>query len=415
MRRERAIWLASIMVAVLIAAIGLTVAGSGQWLHDRYEQQNRVCSIRIPPETVKIPKPDLSGSRSIIIDLRASGTKCHAGKQRTELGFGLTTVGALLMVGGGVFLVLVLVRGGRVLVRGGGRAGPARPTGKQSRSLGALLAGVGRSILVVGGIGFLLLLFGAIITDASPFKALYMPKPGDREYKNWATPGSMDWAYAVLYIGLAALCGVLVKVGGSARGRGRRHLQASAEELLATDPRPPVLYLRSFEADDVMAASTGDGDSAEEALVAALSMTGPVVALGEPGEALPPLGAARAYTADAHWQLHISDWAEEARLIVLLAGRTDAFWWEVRHLAASGALGKSIFLLPGGKAYASFRDRFIETVPGTGLPAALKGTDTLFSVAGILRFEDRVPRLKPIALGPMTKKRWLEVLAGPDR
>jgi hypothetical protein len=246
-------------------------------------------------------------------------------------------------------------------------------------------------------------------------RAVYTSKPGDRDVRSADDLNrvSVDWPYLLLYGGLAVLCVLVVVLGWNAARRGRRHLQASADELRASDPRPPVLYLRSFEADDVMAASKGLGDSAEEALVAALTVIGPVVALGEPGEKLPPLGAARAYTANDRWQLHISDWAAEASQVVLLAGHTASFWWEVRHLAAVRALNKAVFLLPGGNAYATFRDRFMREVPGVNLPAGLPGTDQLFAIAGILRFHGNTPWLQPVAPGAMTKTRWMSMLFGP--
>jgi hypothetical protein len=136
------------------------------------------------------------------------------------------------------------------------------------------------------------------------------------------------------------------------------------------------------------------------------------VALGEPGEKLPPLGAARAYSTDDRWQLHISDWAAEASQVVLLAGHTDNFWWEVRHLVASGSLGKAVFLLPGGDAYLAFRERFMREVPGIPLPATLPGSGEMFTVAGILRFTGNASQLYPVPPGPMTKARWMAMLVG---
>ncbi|WP_319453239.1 MULTISPECIES: hypothetical protein [unclassified Mycobacterium] len=395
-QRERALWLAALGIAVVIMAVGVAMFSSGAWLRDRYEFPAEKC------QHGPLVIPDLSGG-TMVVDSRRSGAGCNAATQRAQVGSALDFVGPVLALGGAVFGVVVIRR------RPGGRAAPARPTGRQSRSLGATLIAVGRGVIVAGAVGLVLLAFG-VVSGASPLRSVYRSRPGDTDYD--ADKTSIDWLYILLYVGLIAMCVLLVWIGRNAARRGRRHLQASADELRATDPRPPVLYLRSFEADDVMAASKGLGNSAEESLVAALNVIGPVVALGEPGEKLPPLGAARAYSTDDRWQLHISDWAAEASQVVLLAGHTDNFWWEVRHLVASGSLGKAVFLLPGGDAYRAFRERFMREVPGIPLPATLPGTGELFTVAGVLRFSGNASRLYPVPPGAMTKARWTAMLVG---
>jgi hypothetical protein len=399
-RRERALWLASLGIAVVIVAVGVAMFSSGTWLRDRYEFPAEKC------QHGPLVIPDLSGG-TMVVDSRRSGAGCHAAIQREQVGSALDFVGPVLALGGAVFGVVVIRR------RPGSPAGPARPTGRQSRSLGATLIAVGRGMAVAGVIGLALLAIG-VVSGASPFRSVYRSRPGDSDVQSAADldKTSIDWTYILLYLALIAMCVLLGWVGLNAARRGRRHLQASADELRATDPRPPVLYLRSFEADDVMAASKGLGNSAEESLVAALDAIGPVVALGEPGEKLPPLGAARAYSTDDRWQLHISDWAAEASQVVLLAGHTDNFWWEVRHLVASGSLGKAVFLLPGGQSYHAFRERFMREVPGIPLPATLPGTGEMFTVAGVLRFIGNASQLYPVPPGPMTKARWMAMLVG---
>lgn len=398
MRRERALWLASLGVAVLIMAVGVAMFGSGGWLYDRYEFAATKCAHG--PLVI----PGLSGD-TITVDSRGSGLACNGAAQRAALGNVMQTVGVLFVLAAAVFLVVVIVRRPRQQAR----TGTAQPVARQSRPLGALLVGFGRTVVVSGVIGFLLLVVG-LVTAVTPFRAVYTSQSGDTDYA--AGRVSVDWAYLLLYVGMFATVVLLAWVGRRAVRRGRRHLQASAAELRASDPRPPVLYLRSFEADDVMAASKRLGSSAEEALVAALTQVGPVVALGEPGERLPPLGAARAYTPDALWQSHISDWAREARRIVLLAGDTPSFWWEVRHLADTKALDKAAFLLPGGDAYRAFRDRFASVVPGVTLPETMPGTDQPFAVAAILNFAGTTPWVQTVPPGQVTTAQWAQLLVG---
>jgi hypothetical protein len=395
-------------IAAMIAAVGVVVFAGGAFLRNRYDVPASMCRIG-PIHMPGLPGVELPGGGVIgqqdpvTIDFRGTGAECNAAAVREQLGNSLDLIGGLFVIAGVVFLIVVIIR--RPTVRGAA----GRPVARQSRPLGALLIGFGRAVMVAGAIGLALLLVG-FVSGASPFQSVYTSRPGDKDYDPDKT--SIDWVYILLYVGLIAASVLLVWIGRNAARRGRRHLQASAEELRATDPRPPVLYLRSFEADDVMAASRGLGNSAEESLVAALNAIGPVVALGEPGEKLPPLGAARAYSTDDRWQLHISDWAAEASQVVLLAGHTSNFWWEVRHLVASGALDKAVFLLPGGDAYHAFRERFMREVPGIPLPATLPGTGEMFAVAGVLRLSGNASRLYPVPPGTMTKARWMAMLVG---
>ena len=110
-----------------------------------------------------------------------------------------------------------------------------------------------------------------------------------------------------LLVGLAV---VLAAVAALAFDVGKRLRAPSVAELLAGDPRPPVVYLRSFAADLGAAVDeiVGDGRlilpaaTDEEALVEVLSAIGPVIAIGRPAEKLPLRGAARLYVSDDDWQ-----------------------------------------------------------------------------------------------------------------
>jgi hypothetical protein len=170
--------------------------------------------------------------------------------------------------------------------------------------------------------------------------------------------------------------------------RGKRHMALAAGELLARDPRPPVVYLRSFQA-DATAAKSADGvrllggfnrifdtTTIEERLVAALSAIGPVIAIGKPGETLPMLGAARMYVDDEHWQRTVHLLMERAALVVLRLGDTPGFWWELEH-SLSLEPTKLVLIVPFKKAadYEAFRKRtethFPHPLPPYGSPAGL--------------------------------------------
>lgn len=124
--------------------------------------------------------------------------------------------------------------------------------------------------------------------------------------------------------------------------RGRRLMASSAEDVLARDHRPPVIYLRSFK-DDPTTARTMMGapigwaflfgviETEEEMLASSLSEIGPVITIGRPGEELRELGAARMYADEAEWHQKVDSLITSARLVVLRLGQTEGFWWEVEE------------------------------------------------------------------------------------
>ena len=103
--------------------------------------------------------------------------------------------------------------------------------------------------------------------------------------------------------------------------KGKQLRVPSARELLASDIRSPVLYLRSFQADSKADQAMQGLASAqllpmtfpqnvateEEQIAQVMSEFGPFVAIGRPGEQLPQLGAARMYATAETWQGVILD------------------------------------------------------------------------------------------------------------
>jgi hypothetical protein len=121
--------------------------------------------------------------------------------------------------------------------------------------------------------------------------------------------------------------------------RGRQYLARvdSAERLL--DPRPPVVLLRPFQSDasgeDVIShGGVFAGDPAwyiytfEEHLAAALRPIGPLVALGQPEEALAPVGASRLYETNETWKDSVVDLFRKARIVVLIFDTSSSVLWE---------------------------------------------------------------------------------------
>jgi hypothetical protein len=136
----------------------------------------------------------------------------------------------------------------------------------------------------------------------------------------------------------------------------RMSRDSAAAQLLAKDPRPPVLYLRSFKADAQEDRQLYlQSETQEEKLKEVFSRVGPFIAIGRPGESFPTLGAARMYLGD-DWQKTITDMMSQARLIVLRVGATDSLLWEVRHATRELRPEQLLLIVPRGrKNYEQFR------------------------------------------------------------
>lgn len=145
--------------------------------------------------------------------------------------------------------------------------------------------------------------------------------------------------------------------------RGKRMSALTAEELLASDRRPPVLYLRSFQDEDQTSGNMtrlvgAAPESEEEVLAEVMAEMGPFVAIGRPGEDLPQLGAARTYVGNDEWQHKVEDLLAAARLVVFRAGHTPGYWWEVARAAERVHPHRLVFVLPfrdAGDYEAGFR------------------------------------------------------------
>jgi uncharacterized RDD family membrane protein YckC len=138
---------------------------------------------------------------------------------------------------------------------------------------------------------------------------------------------------------------------------GKRHRARGAVDVLANDPRPPVLYLRSFGADERAAKSVGRAISIrgveftvptteEEQIAQVASRIGPLVAIGRPNEELPTLGAARMYLADDQWQARVLDMIARSSIILMRAGMTQGFWWEVEQVVRHNRPDRLVWLVP---------------------------------------------------------------------
>lgn len=172
-------------------------------------------------------------------------------------------------------------------------------------------------------------------------------------------------------------------------GQGPRHwwtwrgwaqmLTRLAPEVLSTDRRAPVLYLRPFEADR-------KGWWYEGRVARSVKRLGPVITVGQPGERLPATPyIAREYMAGDDWQARVVDLLGRAQLVIVQVGTSEGLAWElgqiVRLLRPDQLLvclgpSRMPWLTGRGEAtlrYEQFRGRFGPLFP-KDLPAELPGS-----------------------------------------
>jgi hypothetical protein len=157
-----------------------------------------------------------------------------------------------------------------------------------------------------------------------------------------------------------AFGGLLVTMLGAVLWRIARALgRARVREVLDDDPRPSVLYLRSFADDSVPLPiiasarrplfelfSVRGADPFEECVAWELDSYGPVVAVGRPGGTLASLGAAREHLSNETWHDEIESRMRDAGSIALAPGDTAGLAWELEAIVSGGHLPKTIFVFP---------------------------------------------------------------------
>jgi hypothetical protein len=116
--------------------------------------------------------------------------------------------------------------------------------------------------------------------------------------------------------------------------RGKRkaaQARAAGPNSPLNDSKPDVLYLRSFRDDTATAGKIlfSGLTTDEEQLADALRPFGDLIAIGQPGEALPVPGAARVYATDAEWKQVVLARMRVATLVVIRAGNSPGLLWEV--------------------------------------------------------------------------------------
>ena len=155
-----------------------------------------------------------------------------------------------------------------------------------------------------------------------------------------------------LLAGLAFLPFALV--GSRLLQRARRTLVLRSAEVRDRDLRPPVLFVRSF-VDDLLELKPKfeyfsrlfrKRLTLEEFVAGRLTTLGPVVAIGKPGEALSPLGAAREYVHGPGWQERVRSLLGESSWVVAILGGGEGLKWEYEQIVQRDLTGRFILVVP---------------------------------------------------------------------
>jgi hypothetical protein len=144
----------------------------------------------------------------------------------------------------------------------------------------------------------------------------------------------------------------------------KRAKAPSAEQLLAADARPPVLYLRAFNLEEQYFVLLPPKEAArytsylgskaavtlEQYLAPSIRQgIGPLVALGNPEDYAPPEGAARTYERDDHWKERFLDLAHRSACIIIQVGESQNLRWEFEALKREALQEKCFLLTPPAK------------------------------------------------------------------
>ena len=155
------------------------------------------------------------------------------------------------------------------------------------------------------------------------------------------------------------------------------------------DSRAPVVFLRAFtQDDDRVAAGTRDpllkltGGVAEartldEILLEHASPYGPVIAIGDPVDPIPPLGAARIFVKSGSWQEVVTSLVDASKAVVMCPNPTEGVRWELNLIVVHGLIPRTIFLANPERSsaettvlFAEIANMSIET-PARQMPVAL--------------------------------------------
>lgn len=163
---------------------------------------------------------------------------------------------------------------------------------------------------------------------------------------------------AVLAVMVALLVANIFGAGNIVARRADARATALYQSVREWDTRAPIVFLRSFNQDDDRVPVTG-GDvfarwpagisrsrTLDEVLLEHGSPYGPVLAIGDPRDPVPPLGAARVFVPERGngWQDVVRGLVEASKCVVMCPNTGKGVQWELDLIATSSARLNVIFL-----------------------------------------------------------------------
>lgn len=153
------------------------------------------------------------------------------------------------------------------------------------------------------------------------------------------------------------------------------------------DARAPIVFLRAFDQDDAklpamtrdpfvkMPAGVGAAKTLDEILLEHASPYGPVIAIGDPRDPTPPLGAARVFAPgdDSNWQTIVAQLVGAAKAVVMCPTTSAGVRWELELLSRTGAEQRTIFLANPEIAESETEAVFATLFVGEAFPQMKRG------------------------------------------
>jgi hypothetical protein len=182
------------------------------------------------------------------------------------------------------------------------------------------------------------------------------------------------------------------------------------------DSRASILFLRPFRLDAFPIIASRwyhtflflellKRRTLEQVIADMFKQSGPLIALGRPGEKVAPLGAQRQYVEE--WRHYVLDTARAAELILIVVADSPGMMWELENIPEVTQLDRVILLLP---ALVDFRDeswRRPELDPG--ISAKLQLDEDAWSKACALIYDRGGQAVKVISNKENVVDRLLQV------
>ena len=211
--------------------------------------------------------------------------------------------------------------------------------------------------MIAGALGAAAALFPLMAPGlfASMLPVLGRDMAGEGDYAQFAIAGLVLIPLILLAILMILL---LFAFFGSLVRRGAQRMSANRyQSVREWDHRAPILYLRSFTIDNQpvkvrprgwtarLIGLSGVFPTLDEAVLDCAAPYGPVIAIGDPRDPVPPLGAARKFVGQqGDWKKVVADLANASQLIVMVVDSTEGVRWEVKHIVDHGHAAKTLFL-----------------------------------------------------------------------